>query len=110
LPHIDDVLTFQVIVYVVMTCYGGGFATLPAYIGDLFGTRQVSAIHGYVLTAWALAGISGSSLIAAIRDATGSFDETLHIFSTIFLAALGISIVMMVFVQRKRRQLHAQEA
>lgn len=109
LPHVDDVLTFQVVVYVVMTCYGGGFATLPAYIGDLFGTRQVSAIHGYVLTAWALAGISGSSLIAAIRDATGSYDETLHIFSTIFLVALSVSIIMMVFVQRKRRQLHAQE-
>ena len=36
-----------------MSCYGGGFASIPAYIGDIFGTKELGAIHGYILTAWA---------------------------------------------------------
>ncbi len=102
LPNITDILIFQVVLYLVMTCYGGGFATLPAYIGDIFGTRQVSAIHGYVLTAWALAGISGSSLAAFIRESTGSYSTMLQIFSGIFVLALIVSLLMLAFVRKKR--------
>lgn len=106
LSEISDLLIFQVLLYLVMTCYGGGFATLPAYIGDIFGTRQVSAIHGYVLTAWAFAGISGSSLAAVIRDSSGSYSKMLQIFSGIFCLALIVSVVMLIFVRGKRRQMH----
>jgi OFA family oxalate/formate antiporter-like MFS transporter len=104
LPKVTDILIFQVILYLVMTCYGGGFATLPAYIGDIFGTRQVSAIHGYVLTAWALAGISGSSLAAFIRESTGSYSTMLQIFSGVFVIALVVSMLMLAFVHQKRKQ------
>jgi len=48
--------------------YGGGFATIPAYLRDLFGTMQVGAIHGRVLTAWSAAGIAGPALIQYLRD------------------------------------------
>ena len=44
---------------VIMSMYGGGFATIPAYLRDLFGTGQVGAIHGRLLTAWSAAGIAG---------------------------------------------------
>jgi OFA family oxalate/formate antiporter-like MFS transporter len=107
LPGVTDVFVYQIIVYTVMTCYGGGFATLPAYIGDLFGTRQVSAIHGYVLTAWALAGVSGSSLAAFIRESTGSYSNMLRAFSGAFLFALLVSFLMLIFVRKKRKQLNA---
>ena len=40
LPDITSVILFQLVLYLILTCYGGGFATLPAYIGDLFGTRS----------------------------------------------------------------------
>lgn len=102
LPGVSDIFVYQIIVYTVMTCYGGGFATLPAYIGDLFGTRQISAIHGYVLTAWALAGVSGSSLAAFIRESTGSYSKMLQAFSGAFLLALLVSLLMFVFVKKKR--------
>lgn len=102
LPNLGDILLFQITIYVVMTCYGGGFATLPAYIGDIFGTRQVSAIHGYVLTAWALAGISGSSLAAVVRESTGSYASMLQVFSGFFLAAFFVAVMMWFFVRRKR--------
>jgi hypothetical protein len=48
--------------------YGGGFATVPAYLADLFGTRMVGAIHGRLLTAWSAAGVLGPILITYIRD------------------------------------------
>jgi MFS family permease len=53
---------------VILSMYGGGFATVPAYLADLFGSRMVSAIHGRLLTAWATAGVLGPVLVNYIRD------------------------------------------
>jgi MFS family permease len=52
----------------ILSMYGGGFATIPAYLVDLFGTRMVSAIHGRLLTAWATAGVLGPMLVNYIRE------------------------------------------
>lgn len=101
LPSLSDVLLFQIVLFLIMTCYGGGFATLPAYIGDVFGTKQVSAIHGYVLTAWALAGIVGSSAASLLRSATGNYAAMMAVFSGVFVIALIVSIAMKVFVSRE---------
>jgi MFS family permease len=53
---------------VILSMYGGGFATIPAYLADLFGTKMVSAIHGRLLTAWATAGVLGPVLVNYIRE------------------------------------------
>jgi MFS family permease len=53
---------------VILTMYGGGFATIPAYLSDLFGTRVVGAIHGWLLTAWSAAGIIGPQLVTHVRE------------------------------------------
>jgi MFS family permease len=53
---------------VILTMYGGGFATIPAYLADVFGTKYVSAVHGRVLTAWSVAGGLGPQLITNIRQ------------------------------------------
>ncbi len=53
---------------IILSMYGGGFATVPAYLKDLFGTVQVGAIHGRLLTAWSAAGIAGPSLVNYIRE------------------------------------------
>jgi MFS family permease len=53
---------------VILSMYGGGFSTIPAYLRDMFGTMQVGAIHGRLLTAWSAAGIVGPSLVTYIRD------------------------------------------
>jgi MFS family permease len=52
----------------ILTMYGGGFATIPAYLSDLFGTRYVGAIHGRLLTAWSAAGVLGPVLVNYIRQ------------------------------------------
>ncbi len=53
---------------VILSMYGGGFATVPAYLGDLFGTQMVGAIHGRLLTAWATAGIFGPVVVTKMRE------------------------------------------
>ena len=102
LPSLSHAVAFQAVVFVIMTCYGGGFSTLPAYIGDLFGTKQLGAIHGYILTAWALAGLSGSSLAAYVRNLTGSYTMTMYIFVGILTVALVISLMMKMYVTKMK--------
>ena len=52
----------------IFTMYGGGFATIPAYLADLFGTRYVGGIHGRLLTAWSTAGVLGPWAITSLRE------------------------------------------
>ena len=62
-------VTLFVLTYgVILSMYGGGFATIPAYLSDIFGKAQVSAIHGRLLTAWSAAGVAGPALINYIRE------------------------------------------
>ena len=59
---------FVAITAVIISMYGGGFATIPAYLRDLFGVAEVGAIHGRLLTAWSAAGIAGPALVNYLRD------------------------------------------
>lgn len=63
-----NVMLFVSIFCVIITMYGGGFATIPAYLADLFGTQYVGAIQGRLLTAWSAAGIFGPVLVNYIRE------------------------------------------
>ncbi|WP_320826863.1 OFA family MFS transporter [Reinekea sp.] len=110
LPNLTSVVAFQVVLFTILTCYGGGFATLPAFIGDLFGTKELGAIHGYVLTAWALAGLAGPQINAYLHTVTGSYETTLYIFSGAFVVALFVSIAMIVYIKRARAELAYQPA
>jgi MFS family permease len=62
---------FVIIACVIISYYGGGFATVPAYLKDEFGTLEVGAIHGRLLTAWAAAGVVGPLIVNGILDAAG---------------------------------------
>lgn len=95
LTTITSILLFQVLLYYIMTCYGGAFASIPAYIGDIFGTKELGAIHGYILTAWALAGLAGPIIIAYVKDSTGSYTGTLYVFIGLFFVALLTSLLML---------------
>ena len=110
LPNLTSVLLFQVVLYVILTCYGGGFATLPAFIGDLFGTKQLGAIHGYVLTAWAAAGLAGPQIAAYVRTLTGSYETTLYIFAAVFIVALVVGGLMKIYIARARGLLEHSQA
>ena len=63
---------FVLLAGVILSFYGGGFATVPAYLRDLFGTFQVGAIHGRLLTAWSAAGVAGPLIVNGFLDAEGT--------------------------------------
>ncbi|WP_121626515.1 L-lactate MFS transporter [Poseidonibacter antarcticus] len=100
LPSIKEIVVFQVVLYFIMTCYGGGFASIPAYIGDIFGTKELGAIHGYILTAWAAAGLVGPLIISMVKDSTGSYSQTLYVFAAFFIVALIVSILMLINIKQ----------
>ncbi len=67
-PSIGWLMTFYAVTMLIFTMYGGGFATIPAYLSDLFGTKYVGGIHGRLLTAWSTAGVIGPWAITTLRE------------------------------------------
>ena len=67
-PSIVWLIYFYSATMIIFTMYGGGFATIPAYLADLFGTRFVGGIHGRLLTAWSTAGVLGPLAITSLRE------------------------------------------
>jgi OFA family oxalate/formate antiporter-like MFS transporter len=89
LPRITTVPLFAGVLFLVITCYGGGFACLPAYLADLFGTEELGAIHGYALTAWSMAGVAGPTLVARIVELTGSYELAFYVVAGVLCVGLG---------------------
>jgi MFS family permease len=91
--HSGSKILFVACSAVILSMYGGGFATVPAYLRDLFGTMQVGAIHGRLLTAWSAAGIAGPALITYIADyqtkhnvtKEQSYDLTMYLLAGLLL-------------------------
>jgi MFS family permease len=89
LAHAGSKALFVAAFCVILSMYGGGFATVPAYLADIFGTQFVGAIHGRLLTAWSTAGVVGPLVIGYIRDAQIAagveraqvYDRTLYILA-----------------------------
>ena len=94
LAQTNEALMFQALVFLIITCYGGGFSCMPAYLSDLFGTRQLSAIHGRILTAWGMAGLAGPTLIAVFRESTSGYGATLYFFAGCFVLNLFIALLL----------------
>ena len=93
LAETSSVFVFQLIVFVIISCYGG-FSCMPAFLSDLFGTKELSAIHGKILTAWGMAGIAGPLLLSWIRETTNSYSITLYFFSACFVVSLIIAGIL----------------
>ncbi|KAA2248738.1 OFA family MFS transporter [Solihabitans fulvus] len=84
---------FVIAAMAILSFYGGGFATIPAYLRDLFGTFQVGAIHGRLLTAWSVAGVLGPLIVNAIADAGKSAG---HTGSSLYTTSFYIMIALLV--------------
>jgi len=67
-PAIIYLIGFYIATMIIFSMYGGGFATIPAYLADMFGTMHVGGIHGRLLTAWSLAGVLGPLAITSLRE------------------------------------------
>ena len=85
---------FQTLIFIIITCYGGGLSCMPAYLSDIYGTKQLSAIHGRILTAWGLAGIAGPLLLSQLYERTHSYSAALYFFSACFVLSLALAVVL----------------
>ena len=89
-----SVLWFVLLTGVILSFYGGGFATVPAYLKDLFGSLEVGAIHGRLLTAWSAAGIAGPLIINAIADSETSAGKSgADLYTLSLYIMVGVLIV-----------------
>ncbi|SES12549.1 L-lactate MFS transporter [Salipaludibacillus aurantiacus] len=104
IPNITNILLFQALVFIVVSCYGGGFSNLPAFIGDLFGTKQLGAIHGYLLTTWSLGGILGPLLVSQIREVTNSYIPVFYVFTGLITVAFLLSIFLQLDIKKIEKE------
>jgi MFS family permease len=94
LAGIKAVVVFAAAFCIIASMYGGGFATVPAYLADIFGTRYVGAIHGRLLTAWSTAGIIGPVIVNFLHDTRVAqgvprdhvYDQIFYVLATLLVA------------------------
>ncbi len=99
---IGSVVLFVACYAVILSMYGGGFATIPAYLKDVFGTRYVGAIHGRLLTAWSAAGVFGPVLVNYIRQyqidngvpKADAYSVTMYIMAGLLLVGFALNWFM----------------
>ena len=114
-PHtgsIGSVSAFVLCFLVIISMYGGGFATVPAYLKDMFGTRYVGAIHGLLITAWSMAGIFGPVLVNYIREynithgvpKAQAYNITMYIMAGLFL----IGFICNLLIKAVDRRFHME--
>jgi MFS family permease len=102
-------LAFEAALFVVFTMYGGGFATIPAFLADMFGTENVGAIHGAVLTGWSAAAIAGPVIITELsnsaRASLGPAESRIHIYDTplqVLSGLLAVGFILTILVRPVR--------
>lgn len=102
LGHLGSIPLFVAAFAIILSMYGGGFATIPAYLRDIFGTMHVGAIHGRLLTAWSVAGVLGPVLVNYIREfqiengvpKAQAYSVTMYIMCALLLAGLLCNLGM----------------
>ena len=109
-----SVPVFVILACLILSFYGGGFATVPAYLKDMFGTYQVGAIHGRLLTAWSAAGVAGPLIVNVITEnqreggATGAAAYRPSLL--VMVGLLGIGFVANLLVRPVSDKRHEQAA
>ncbi len=94
-PSVVWLVYFYAASMIIFTMYGGGFATIPAYLADIFGTKYVGGIHGRLLTAWSTAGVLGPLAITSLRESSinrAISDLVTNIDPAMFASKFGASI------------------
>jgi MFS family permease len=104
-PAVVWLVWFYAATMIIFTMYGGGFATIPAYLADIFGTRYVGGIHGRLLTAWSTAGVLGPLAITSLRQSAvnRAIDELMQkIDPAAFAAHFGAPVDQLALLVEQR--------
>ncbi|HHJ7354769.1 TPA: OFA family MFS transporter, partial [Streptococcus pyogenes] len=83
-------LIFMISIATLMTCYGAGFSLIPPYLSDLFGAKELATLHGYILTAWAIAALTGPMLLSITVEWTHNYLLTLCVFIVLYILGLMV--------------------
>ena len=83
-----------ILAFIIISCYGGGFGTMPAFTADYFGSANVGKIYGLILTAWSFGGVLGPLLISAILDSTESYTLSFYILAGIMAASAVVAYIV----------------
>ena len=89
-----------ILCFIIVSCYGGGFGTMPAFNADYFGSKNVGMIYGLMITAWGFGGVLGPQLISWAVDATGAYSRAFYIIAGIML----VSSIIPFIVRPPRRE------
>ncbi len=101
MPSAHSLTLFAALTIVVLLCYGGGFGTMPAFAADYFGAEHVGSIYGLMLTAWGVAGVLGPTLMAALRERSGGYDQGLRLIAGLMLVSAIIPLLVRPPVARR---------
>jgi MFS transporter, OFA family, oxalate/formate antiporter len=93
-------VALAILSFIIVSCYGGGFGTMPAFNADYFGSKNVGMIYGLMITAWGFAGVLGPQLISIMYDATRSYAGAFYILAGIML----VSSIIPFIVRPPRRE------
>ncbi len=95
LPFVGTVyVVLAIISFIIISCYGGGFGTMPAFAADYFGPANVGKIYGLMLTAWSFGGVLGPLLISYIIDSTGSYTLAFYIIAAIMAGSAAVAFIV----------------
>jgi MFS family permease len=114
---IGSVTLFVLCYAVIFSMYGGGFATVPAYLRDMFGTRYVGAIHGLLLTAWSMAGIFGPVLVNYVREynvthgvaKAQAYNVTMYVMAVLLVIGFVCNLCLKAVHERHHMKLEEAE-
>jgi OFA family oxalate/formate antiporter-like MFS transporter len=84
----------SILAFVIVSCYGGGFGTMPAFSADYFGSANVGKIYGLMLTAWSFGGVLGPLLISRVIDSTDSYSLAFFILAGIMAASAIVAFIV----------------
>ncbi|HES3384716.1 TPA: OFA family MFS transporter [Streptococcus pyogenes] len=85
-------LIFMISIATLMTCYGAGFSLIPPYLSDLFGAKELATLHGYILTAWAIAALTGPMSLSITVEWTHNYLLTLCVFIVLYILGLMVAL------------------
>jgi OFA family oxalate/formate antiporter-like MFS transporter len=100
LTTVTSITMFIVLASYIYLCLGGGFATMPAYAADVYGTKFVGRIYGWKLTAWSAAGVVGPMLFAKLRQSSGNYEQAFLITAV----ALAVALILPVLAAPAKEQ------
>ena len=116
LGQLGNISLFVAVFCFILTMYGGGFASIPAYLSDQFGTQMVGAIHGRLLTAWSVAGVFGPMLVNYLNayqiqsgvSSSRAYDQTMYVLASLLAAGFICNLLVRPVDKRWFREPESQ--